>query len=83
MQEKWGQFFNNVEYIVPLAVRGIDGEAEESTGWAGEFTKKEIAELQDMDDGVGKVKRWMEAGGGTSTGRVDAGQSGGEVFLGT
>ena len=63
MQEKWGQFFNDVDYVVPLAVRGVEGEAEESAGWAGGFTKKEIAEMQDMDDGVGRVKRWMEAGG--------------------
>ena len=40
--------------------------------------------MLDTDDVVGRVKRWVEAGGGgTSTGKVDAGLPGGEVFLGT
>ena len=63
MQEKWGNFLEKVDYVIPLTVRRVDGEGEDHTGWAGGYIREEIAELQGTDAGVGMVKRWMEAGG--------------------
>ena len=63
MQEKWGNFLEKVDYVIPLTVRRVDGEGEDHTGWAGGYTREEIAELQGTDAGVGMVKQWVEAGG--------------------
>ena len=61
MQEKWGEFEEDVDYVVPLAVRVVGG-TDDSVNWGGEYTKEEIGELQNQDVDVGKVKKWVETG---------------------
>ena len=56
MQEKWGEFEEDVDYVVPLAVRVVGG-TDDSVNWGGEYTKEEIGELQNQDKACGKITK--------------------------
>ena len=60
MQDKWGKFEEEVDDVVPLAVREV---SLEPGGWVENYTKDELRKVQLEDDIVGKVLRWLESGG--------------------
>ena len=60
MQDKWGKFEEEVDDVVPLAVREV---GLEPGGWVENYTKEEIRKVQLEDEIVGKVLRWLELGG--------------------
>ena len=60
MQDKWGRFEEEVDDVVPLAVREV---SLEPGGWVENYTKDELRKVQLEDDIVGKVLRWLELGG--------------------
>ena len=60
MQDKWGKFEEEVDDVVPLAVREV---GLEPGGWVENYTKEELRKVQLEDEIVGKVLRWLELGG--------------------
>ena len=60
MQDKWGKLEEEVDDVVPLAVRGV---SLEPGWWVENYTKEELRKVQLEDDIVGKVFRWLELGG--------------------
>ena len=60
MQDKWGKFEEEVDDVVPLAVREVSLKPGE---WVENYTKDELRKVQLEDDIVGKVLRWLELGG--------------------
>ena len=60
MPDKWGKFEEEVDDVVPLAVREVGLEPE---GRVENYTKEELRKVQLEDDIVGKVLRWLELGG--------------------
>ena len=60
MQDKWGKFEEEVDDVVPLAVREV---SLEPGGWVENYTKDELRKVQLEDDIMGKVLRWLELGG--------------------
>ena len=59
MQDKWGTFEEEVDDVVPLAVREVSLELG---GWVENYTKEEL-KVQLEYEIVGKVLRWLELGG--------------------
>ena len=57
MQDKWGKFEEEVDDVVPLAVREVGLEPR---GWVENYTKEELRKVQPEDEIVGKVLRWLE-----------------------
>ena len=57
MQNKWGKFEEEVDDVVPLAVREM---SLEPGGWVENYTKDELRKVQLEDEIVGKVLRWLE-----------------------
>ena len=60
MQDKWRKFEEEVDDVVPLAVREV---GLEPGGWVENYTKEELRKVQLEDEIVGKVLRWLELGG--------------------
>ena len=60
MQDKWGEFEEEVDDVVPLAVREV---SLEPGGWVENYTKEESRKVQLEGAIVGKVLRWLELGG--------------------
>ena len=60
MQDKWGKFEEEVDDVVPLAVREV---GIEPGGWLENYTKEELRKVQLEDEIVWKVLRWLELGG--------------------
>ena len=60
MQDTWGKFEEEVDDVVPLAVREF---SLEPGGWVENYNKEELRKVQLEDDIVGKVLRWLELGG--------------------
>ena len=60
MQDNWGKFEEEVDDVVPLAVREV---RLEPGGWVENYTKEALKDVQLEDETVGKVLRWLELDG--------------------
>ena len=72
MQEKWGNFLEKVDYVIPLTVRRVDGEGEDHTGWAGGGGGVH----QRGDSGIAGYRHWGGNGktmGGSGRGTTEGG----------
>ena len=59
MQDKCGKFKEEVDDVIPTAVREISLEPE---GWVENYTKEELRKVHQENEIVGKVLRWLELG---------------------
>ena len=69
MQEKWRDFEEEVDYVVPLTVRQITKAdlADAFTGvepseWSPQYTTEELRQKQQEDPDLSDLLRWMESG---------------------
>ena len=63
--EQWDRFYDEVDGIVPLAVRHIsqdesDTEPHEDATWIEKYTTQDLTKMQLDDDTTAQIIRWLE-----------------------
>ena len=63
--EQWDRFYDEVDDIVPLAVRHIsqdesDTEPHEDATWVEKYTTQDLKKMQQEDDTTAQIIRWLE-----------------------
>ena len=63
--EQWDRFYDEVDDIVPLAVRHIsqdegDTEPHEDATWVGNYTTQDLRKMQLEDDTAAQIIKWLE-----------------------
>ena len=65
VNEQWDRFHDEVDGIVPLAVRHMsqdesDTEPHEDATWVGKYTTEDLRKMQLEDDTTAQIIRWLE-----------------------
>lgn len=55
-------FENDIDYVVPLTIRSVDNLNAIPLGLSDVFIPDELAEEQDKDNDIYKIKTWLESG---------------------
>ena len=63
--EQWDRFHDEVDDIVPFAVRHIsqdesDTEPHEDVTWVEKYTTQDLRKMQLEDDTTAQIIRWLE-----------------------
>lgn len=61
-KQQWSTFENDIDYVVPLTIRSVDNLNAIPLGLSDMFIPEELAEEQDKDYDLYKIKTWLESG---------------------
>lgn len=61
-KQQWTTFENDIDYVVPLTIRSVDNLNAIPLGLSDMFIPEELAEEQDKDYDLYKIKTWLESG---------------------
>ena len=61
IQEKWGAFEEEVDDVVPLAIRAVEVGGGEK-GWVEGFTCEDLKRMQEEDQEIATILGWRKAG---------------------
>lgn len=60
-KQQWSTFEDDIDYVVPLTVRSINNLDSIPLGLSDILVTEELAESQDEDDDIQKIKTWLES----------------------